>query len=88
MPEHEKHFSYFLSHIYFIRENENIKGVLEQFTNTKRREDGEFAHQGFIKQNQLYHKLKNQAGIFYYPVSDSVVFAVFNNGAQIDFTEW
>jgi AraC-like DNA-binding protein/tetratricopeptide (TPR) repeat protein len=85
MPEYEEQWSYFLTHIRFVKNNGNMEELLDLFTKTERYEGGEFSIKAFTIQNQIFHKVNNQVGVFVYPVSDSVLFSAFKNVGIFDF---
>jgi AraC-like DNA-binding protein/tetratricopeptide (TPR) repeat protein len=85
MPDEEQSLSYFLNHLHFVKNTENMEEVLNLFCNTARWERCEATMLAFRIQNQLYHKLKHQPGSFCYPISDSVAFTAWYEADRFGF---
>ena len=88
MPEQENHWAMLLDHIAFVRNQNDIGELLNSFALTFRLDGSEFVGEGFVRQDQLFYKNKNQGGLYVYPVSDSILVTAFKNGVTFDFVKW
>ena len=85
MPEYEKHWSMFLDHIEYVKRQKDDVEYLDGFRNTTRSDSTEFTMETRIINDQLFSKAKNQRGLFFYAVSDTVCVTTFKNATTFDF---
>lgn len=87
MPEKEKHWSKFLDHISYLKNQDKNKEFLNPFVFNLRSEYGAFYSETYIVNNQLFVKPRNQRGFFHYPISDSVFVCAWKEDYGYAFTE-
>ena len=88
MPEKEEEWIKVLQHISWRKKVKDRKKALKALFGVYRNNSSETQSTILLYYDQLFTKRENQAGVFQYPISDTVAVAVFMDEDMFNFVKW